>query len=112
MLLGCHDRMSTFEIINLMVLEIVTRFHPERIILFGSQARGEAKPDSDIDLLVIMPDEVNRREVAIDISTALCHLPMPHDVIVTTPHEVATRGRIIATVLHTALTEGKELYAR
>ena len=101
--------MNSDEIINAMVQEIVYRFHPERIILFGSQARGVAMPDSDIDLQVVMPGEVNRREVARDISAAISHVPMPNDIIVTTPREVATRGRVIATVLHTALSEGKVL---
>lgn len=41
--------------IEQMVLQIVKRFDPERIILFGSAARGEAGPDSDVDLLVVMP---------------------------------------------------------
>ncbi len=96
----------------MMVQEIVTRFHPERIILFGSQAREDARTDSDVDLLVVMPDDTNRRKTAIDIMVALAKMPMPQDIIVTTPHEIATRGQLIATVLHTALEEGRELYAR
>jgi len=95
-----------------MVREIVTRFHPEKVILFGSQARGDVSSDSDVDLLVVMPDDTNRRETAIDIMTALHNMPLPKDVLVTTPGEIATRGRLVSTVLHTALTEGKVLYAR
>ncbi len=53
--------MSKAEIIELTVQEIVTRFHPERIILFGSQVREDARPDSDVDLLVVMPDDTIRR---------------------------------------------------
>jgi hypothetical protein len=59
-----------------------------------------------------MPDDTNRREVAIDIMTALHNMPLPKDVLVTTPREISTRGRLVSTVLHTALTEGKMLYAR
>ena len=44
--------------IDQMVGRIVERFDPERIILFGSAARGEAGPDSDVDLLVVMPVEI------------------------------------------------------
>jgi predicted nucleotidyltransferase len=104
--------MSTQEIIEWMVRELVTRFHPEQVILFGSQARGDATPDSDVDLLVVMPGDVNRREVAVDILHALHNMPLPKDVIVTTPHEIATRGQLPSTVLHTALHEGKVLYAQ
>jgi predicted nucleotidyltransferase len=46
---------SVKEAIEEMVRRIVERFDPERIILFGSHARGTANPDSDIDLLVVMP---------------------------------------------------------
>ncbi|MHB9025073.1 MAG: nucleotidyltransferase domain-containing protein [Armatimonadota bacterium] len=104
--------MSTQEVIEGMVHEIVTRFHPEKVILFGSQVRGDTTPDSDVDLLVVMPEGVNRRETAIEILTALSDSPLPKDVLVTTPQQIATRGHVIATVLHTALTEGKVLYAR
>lgn len=104
--------MNPQEIIEQLVREIVVRFHPEQVILFGSQARGEASTASDVDLLVVMPDETNRREVAIDIMTALHAMPLPKDVLVTTPREISTRGKLVSTVLHTALTEGKVLYAR
>jgi len=43
-----------------MVQRIVRRFRPERVILFGSHARGEAGPDSDVDLLIVMPVEGSR----------------------------------------------------
>ena len=95
--------MNAQEIIERMVQEIVTHFHPEKVILFGSQARGDATPDSDVDLIVVMPGEVNRREVAVDILTALSDMPMPKDVIVTSDHEIATRGQLASTVLHAAL---------
>jgi len=104
--------MNTSEVIESMVREIVTRFDPERIILFGSQARGDAVAESDVDLLVVMPDGVNRRKTAIAILNVLSDMPLPKDVLVTTAHEIATRGKVVATVLHNALSEGKELYAR
>ena len=54
-------------IIDRMVKRIVKKFDPEQIILFGSHARGEAGPDSDVDLLVVMPVEGCRREKSLDI---------------------------------------------
>src|SRR5450830_61090 len=68
--------------ISEMVRRIVEGFHPDKIILFGSYARGAAGPDSDADLLVVMPVKGSKREKAIEIdvelagmrSTPRCHL--------------------------------------
>ena len=54
-----------------MVRRIVERFHPEKIILFGSHARGTAGPDSDVDLLVVMPVQGSRRRKATEIDLSL-----------------------------------------
>ena len=54
-----------------MVQRIVERFHPEKIILFGSHARGTAGPDSDVDLLVVMPVQGSRRKKATEIDLSL-----------------------------------------
>jgi len=56
---GSNDGRSDIE---RMVRRIVRQFRPERVILFGSHARGEAGPDSDVDLLVVMRVEGSRRE--------------------------------------------------
>lgn len=93
-----------------MTERIVTGFQPERIILFGSYARGDAHPDSDVDLLVVMPDGTDRRKTAIAIKEALHDVRIPKDVIVTTPDLIARRGHLIGTILHPALREGKMLY--
>ena len=60
-----------------MVRRIIKRFDPERVILFGSHARGEAGPDSDIDLLVVMPVKGSRSEMAIEIGVALHDIRFP-----------------------------------
>ena len=86
------------------------RFDPVRIILFGSWARGEARPDSDIDLLVVLPHIENKRRAAVEILRALNGLPASKDVVVTTPEEIAVRGNIIGDVLRPALREGKVIY--
>lgn len=91
---------------------IVRRFHPLRVILFGSHARGDARPDSDLDLLVVLPDPTDRRRAAIEIRRALRDLTVPTDVIVTTPDEIARRGDLVGPVLRPALREGKVLYER
>lgn len=95
-----------------MVERIVCGFDPERIILFGSQARGDAHAGSDVDLLVVMPDGTDRRAVAIAIGSELNGLGIAKDVIVTTPDEIRRRGTLVGTVLRPALREGRELYDR
>ena len=56
--------------IERMVKRIVRKFHPEQIILFGSQARGDAGPDSDVDLLIVMPVEGSKRDKRLAIPGA------------------------------------------
>ena len=104
--------LSPAECIKAMTEIIVERFQPDKIILFGSQARGDADEGSDVDLLVVMPDDVDRRETAVQIHSAVADLPMPKDIIVTTPEEIARRGHVVGTVLRPALREGKVLYGR
>lgn len=89
---------------------ITRRFNPVRIILFGSWARGEARADSDVDLLVVLPKVEHKRHVAIEILRALNGLPISKDVIVATPEEIRKRGNIIGNILRPALLEGKVIY--
>jgi len=91
-----------------MTRRIVERFAPSRIILFGSQARGEAGPLSDIDLLVVFDGDVNRRERRVAIRTALSDLIVDKDILVVTEAEAAS-SRIGSTV-STALREGVPIY--
>ena len=95
-----------------MVKRIVKRFHPETIILFGSQARGDAGPDSDVDLLVVMPVEWSIFERSLDIRSAPHSIPIPVDIIVTTPGDFAWRKDLVGTIEWPATREGKVLYAR
>jgi predicted nucleotidyltransferase len=97
--------------IKQMVDLIVERFHPEKVILFGSHARGEAGPDSDVDLLVVMPVSGSKREKAIEIAVALHGIRVPKDIIVTTPEEFEWRKEIPGTIERPAALEGKVLYA-
>ena len=104
--------MTTNELIADMTARIARDFQPLRIILFGSHARGDATPDSDIDLLVVLSDATDKRQAAIEIRRALRDLPVSKDIIVTTPDEIARRGDLIGPVLRPALREGKVLYER
>ncbi len=95
-----------------MVDRIVRQFQPERIILFGSQARDEGGPDSDVDLLVVVPVQGLKREKAVEIRVALHDIRIPKDIIVTTPEEFAWRKEVVGTIERPASREGKVLYAR
>lgn len=95
-----------------MVNRIVQQFRPEKVILFGSHARGEAGPDSDVDLLVVMPTSGSKREAQLRVRGALRDIRVPKDVIVSTPDEFAWRQRVAGTVERLATLEGRVLYAR
>ena len=78
----------------------------------SSYARGTPNRDSDVDLLVVLESVENKREAAVAIRGVLGGFPAAKDVVVTTPEEIARRGRLIGSVLEPALREGRELYAR
>src|SRR5205807_6888660 len=71
--------------IDRMARLIIRKFDPERIILFGSHARGEAGPDSDVDLLVVMAVPGSKRDKTVEIAAALHEFRIPKEIIVTTP---------------------------
>jgi predicted nucleotidyltransferase len=96
--------------------EIVRRIRlvakPKKIVLFGSRARGEHRPNSDIDLLVIEDSVLPRHRRSIPLYAALADLPLEVDteVVVYTPAEVEEWSNASAAFVTTALREGKVLY--
>jgi len=90
---------------------IVEAVQPVRIILFGSAARGEAGPDSDVDVLVVMPDGTHRRRTAQYLHTQLFGVPFGVDILVTTPADLHRHRRNVGLIYGTILEEGRELYA-
>lgn len=96
--------------IQTMVDRIVQRFHPLRIILFGSHARGSAVPESDVDLLVVLREVADKRRTTVEIRRALGDLPISKDIVVTTPDEITRRGNLVGNVLRPALRDGKVVY--
>lgn len=98
--------------IDEMVRRIVEEFDPERIVLFGSHARGDAGPDSDVDLLVVMPVKGSKRDMEIEVGVALHDIRIPKDIIVASPQEIESYGDIAGTIIRPALREGRTLYER
>ena len=94
-----------------IVERIVERFHPERIILFGSRARGTARLDSDVDLLVVMPFTGSRLRLAVEIRKTLRGLGVAKDIVIMTPEEFAVRKEIPGTIAYPAAREGQVLHA-
>jgi predicted nucleotidyltransferase len=100
------------KLIDQMVSRIVQQFRPERVILFGSYARGEAGRDSDVDLLVVMPVSGSKRAKQVEVRLALHDIRLAKDIIVVTPAEFKRNQEIVGTIVRPAVKEGKVLYAR
>jgi len=97
-------------LIQEVVRRIVDAVRPKRIILFGSAARGQMRPNSDLDILVVMRDGIHRRETALKAYRALHRLGVPKDVVVVTESDVEQFGDEPSLVIYPALCEGKEIY--
>jgi uncharacterized protein len=96
-----------------LVSRIVEAVHPLKIILFGSAARGEMKPESDVDILVVMPEGTHRRRTAQDLRMLLFEagFPLTVDVVVAGPKDIDEYGDDIGYIYPAILREGKEMYA-
>jgi len=88
---------------------VARQFRPRRIILFGSYAEGQATPDSDVDLLVILPHKGKAVEKSVAIRLAT-RPPFPLDLLVRTPQEVRKRLAMGDTFIRDILEKGKVLY--
>ncbi|MGQ0814422.1 MAG: nucleotidyltransferase domain-containing protein [Gemmatimonadota bacterium] len=98
-------------LLDQIVERIVAVAKPDRIILFGSAARGAVRPDSDIDLLIVKANVAYRGRLAEEIYKSLFGIPVPVDVIVVTPEDIEKYRNSVGTVIRPALREGREIYA-
>jgi len=94
-----------------LVRRIVDIARPDRIILFGSAARGEMGPDSDVDLLVVKSGIEHRRRLAQDIYMNLSGVGVGVDIIVLTPEDIEAERDSVGSILGPALDEGRVIYA-
>ena len=95
-----------------IIRRIVATAQPQKIVLFGSRARGDARPDSDFDLLVIKESSEPGYRRDAPLYVALADLPVEVDVLVYTPEEVAEWAQVPQAFVTTATREGKTIYER
>ncbi len=99
------------------ILDEITRriravSEPERIVLFGSYARGDARADSDLDVLVIKDEGASTQAETARIYEALAGIAVPIDVVVVRTAYVQRYGDLVGTIVRPALCEGVVLYAQ
>ena len=106
----------TDEVLADMMQAIVREVDPERIYLFGSRARGEARQDSDVDLLIIVREpfgpEHSRFQEINRVYRALSSFRIPNDVLLYSSDEFAKWSQSLNHVIGRCSREGKLLYAR
>lgn len=95
-----------------MIRRILTVCDPEKIILFGSYARGDFTPDSDLDILVIVAGVSSTRAESNRLRKALRGLLVPVDVLVATPEQIQRHRQTLGLIYRPALEEGKVIYER
>lgn len=99
-----------------MTEAIVRTVAPEKVILFGSQARGDSGADSDVDFMVIVPGEISpqrsRRKLAGDLYRVLAPFRIPKDILLYTSSEVDRWRNSTNHMIGRSFREGKVLYER
>jgi uncharacterized protein len=105
-------RLTKEEVIEEMTRRLVEFYRPVRIYLFGSEARGEAGPDSDLDFLVVVPDDTPEPTMrSSEAYSRLSGLGMPKDVIPWRQSDFEARAAYVRSSLAaTVVREGRLLY--
>lgn len=96
--------------INQAVKLLISAAHPVRIIVFGSHGRGDASDESDLDLLVIVPEVKNKYKEMVRLRRVLRPLRIPVDVLVYSENEVDEWAHLPGTALYWALKEGRVVH--
>ena len=101
---------QTPQLVDDLVKRIVAAAHPLRIILFGSAARGTLGPDSDLDVMVVMPNGTHRANTVRYLYRQMAGFGFPVDIVVTTPDVLKRHKDNIGLIYRTVLAEGREVY--
>jgi predicted nucleotidyltransferase len=94
-----------------LVQRIVAAVRPLRVVVFGSAARGEVGPDSDVDILIVMPEGTHRRHTAQYLYRTISGVRIPYDLLVVTPADLEEQKGNPGLVYRNILREGRTLYA-
>lgn len=107
-----QTQLTKQEVIEEMTRRLVDYYHPVRIYLFGSEARGEAGPDSDLDFMVVVPDDTPEHVMrSSEGYSRLADLGFPKDVIPWRQSDFEGRAAYVrASLPATVVREGKLLY--
>ncbi len=100
------------QVITRITKKISKDCNPEKIVLFGSYAKGTSRYDSDIDLLVVKDSKLRRDERDQEIRRSLREIKFPLDIFVYTPQEVDEYSRLKGSFIAKIFREGRVLYER
>ena len=103
---------NLLELLPEITSRIVKTSDPEKIVLFGSYAKGDFGPDSDLDLLVIIDGIDSPRKESNRLRRSLRGLLAPVDILVATPELIERHRKTIGLIYRPALDEGKVIYER
>ena len=100
------------EVLDEIVKRLIALAAPVKIILFGSNARGEAQSNSDLDLIIVEKEVTEQYDEVLRLGRALGDLMLPIDLIVVSEAQFNRYGRVPGTVFYRSLQEGRILYAQ
>jgi uncharacterized protein len=97
-------------VVKHVVKIIAEAIHPQKIILFGSRAKGTARPDSDLDLVIIYAGEKSKRQIKLDIHRLLEPASLPMDLFVLSPEELLRQRHVANTLAREIAEKGVTVY--
>ena len=95
-----------------IVRRVIEAVDPDKIILFGSQARGDARGRSDVDLMIVKASDLPRHRRTAPVHKALCSIGIPTDILWYTPEEIDEWSEVRQHVATQATRQGRTLYEK
>jgi predicted nucleotidyltransferase len=107
-----YGELLSSELLNAIIAKIACELCPEKVIIFGSYARGTPGPDSDLDILIVMNSELPRHKRVLNVRALFNPQPCPMDILVYTPQEVQYWNGTINHIITEAFETGIVHYER